>query len=162
MTHFWNKWGAMVPCTVIQIDRCQVTQVKTKEKDGVNAMQVGCGEERLKNLTKPLAGHFLKNNLPPKDDLAEFPVTPENFLPVGYCLGPRHFSIGQFVDVISLSKGKGYQGVMKRWNFSGQGAAHGNSVSHRHPGSIGNREYPGKVFKGKKMAGRLGHESATI
>ena len=104
----------------------------------------------------------MKYNLPPKDFLAEFPVTPENFLPIGYCLGPRHFRIGQFVDVISTSKGKGYQGTMKRWNFSGQGAAHGNSVSHRHPGSIGNNEFPGKVFKGKKMAGQLGNESATV
>lgn len=94
MTHFWNKWGQIVPCTVIQIDRCQVTQVKTKEKDGVDAIQVGVGEQRLKNLNKPQAGHFLKYNLPPKYHLAEFPVTPENFLPVGYCLGPRHFRIG--------------------------------------------------------------------
>ena len=162
MTHFWNKWGQLVPCTVIQVDRCQVTQVKTLEKDGCNAIQVGCGEERLRNLKKPQAGHFLKHNLPPKKHLTEFLVTPENFLPVGYCLGPRHFSIGQFVDVKSISKGKGYQGTMKRWNFSGQGAAHGNSVSHRHPGSIGMNEFPGKVFKGKKMAGQLGNESATI
>jgi large subunit ribosomal protein L3 len=94
MTHFWNRWGQIVPCTVIQIDRCQVTQVKTKEKDGVDSIQIGCGEQRLKNLNKPQAGHFLKYNLPPKRHLAEFPVTPENFLPVGYCLGPRHFSIG--------------------------------------------------------------------
>jgi large subunit ribosomal protein L3 len=115
----------------------------------------------MKNLTKPLAGHFLKNNLPPKDDLCEFPVSPENHLPVGYYLGPRHFSIGQFVDVKSLSKGKGFQGVMKRWNFDGQSASHGNSLSHRAPGSIGNREYPGKVFRGKKMAGRLGYVQTT-
>ncbi|CDW71541.1 ribosomal protein l3 containing protein [Stylonychia lemnae] len=162
MTHFWNKWGALVPCTVIQIDRCQVTQVKTLEKDGVNAIQVGCGEERMKNLKKPQAGHYLKHNLPPKGDLAEFPVTDENFLPPGYMLGPRHFKIGQLVDVKSVSIGKGFQGVMKRWNFSGQNASHGNSVSHRHAGSIGNREYPGKVFKGKKMAGHLGNINCTI
>ena len=116
----------------------------------------------MKNLKKPQAGHFLKFNLPPKRHLTEFPVTPENFLPVGYCLSPRHFQIGQFVDVQAISKGKGYQGTMKRWNFDGQGASHGNSVSHRHPGSIGNNEFPGKVFKGKKMAGQLGSESATI
>jgi large subunit ribosomal protein L3 len=94
--------------------------------------------------------------------LAEFRVTAENFLPIGYMLGPRHFAIGQFVDVISTSKGKGYQGVMKRWNFSGQGASHGNSKAHRAPGSIGQCEYPGKVWKGKKMAGHLGNVSATI
>ena len=162
MTHFWNKWGQLVPCTVIQIDRCQVTQVKTKEKDGRDAIQVGCGEQRLKNLAKPQAGHFLKYNLPPKRELVEFPVTPENFLPVGYALSPRHFSIGQFIDVQAVSKGKGYQGTMKRWNFSGQNASHGNSLSHRHPGSIGNNEFPGKVFKGKKMAGQLGNVNSTV
>lgn len=162
MTHFWNKWGQIVPCTVLQIDRCQITQVKTIEHDGVNSMQIGIGEQRLKNLSKPQAGHFLKNNLPPKKHMSEFKVTPENFLPVGYCLGPRHFQIGQFVDVKSISKGKGYQGPMKRWNFSGQNATHGNSLSHRRPGSIGNNEFPGKVFKGKKMAGQLGNESATV
>ena len=116
----------------------------------------------MKNLKKPQAGHFLKYNLPPKQDLAEFPITEESFLPVGYMLSPRHFQIGQYVDVKAISIGKGFQGVMKRWNFSGQGASHGNSVSHRHPGSIGNREYPGKVFKGKKMAGQLGNQYATI
>jgi large subunit ribosomal protein L3 len=136
--------------------------VKTKEKDGVDAIQIGIGEDRLKTLAKPQAGHYLKNNLPPKRHLAEFPVTPENFLPVGFCLGPRHFRIGQLVDVQSLSKGKGYQGPMKRWNFSGQNASHGNSLSHRRPGSIGNNEFPGKVFKGKKMAGQLGNENATV
>jgi len=101
-------------------------------------------------------GHYLKYNLPPKEHLAEFKVTPENFLPIGYCLGPRHFKIGQFVDVQSTSIGKGFQGTMKRWNFKGGNATHGNSKAHRLPGSIGNREFPGKVFKGKKMAGRMG------
>ena len=94
MTHFWNKWGQIVPCTVIQVDRCQVTQVKTLERDGINSIQIGIGEERMKNLKKPQAGHFLKHNLPPKKHLTEFVVTPENFLPVGYCLSPRHFQIG--------------------------------------------------------------------
>lgn len=107
-------------------------------------------------------GHYLKYGLPIKRDLAEFPVTPENFLPIGYQLGPCHFHLGQFVDVISTSKGKGYEGVMKRWNFSGQGASHGNSKAHRLPGSIGMCEFPGKVFKGKKMAGQLGNKSATV
>jgi len=88
-------------------------------------------------------------------------VTPENFLPVGYCLGPRHFNIGQFVDVQAVSKGKGFEGTVRRWNFSAQNNSHGNSKAHRLPGSIGNAEFPGKVFKGKKMAGRLGNESAT-
>ena len=107
-------------------------------------------------------GHFLKHYLPPKEHLAEFKVTPENFLPIGYCIGPRHFKIGQFVDVQAVSIGKGFQGTVKRWNFKMQFATHGNSVSHRHLGSIGNREFPGKVFKGKKMSGRMGFENATI
>ena len=89
-------------------------------------------------------------------------VTPECFLPVGYMLGPKHFGIGQYVDVQSTSKGKGFQGVMKRWNFSGQGASHGTSKAHRLPGSIGQAEYPGKVWKGKKMAGQMGNKSATV
>lgn len=89
-------------------------------------------------------------------------MTPENFLPIGFMLGPRHFRLGQFVDVQATSKGKGTQGVMKRWNFSGQEASHGNSKAHRLPGSIGQCEYPGKVWKGKKMAGRLGNVSATM
>ena len=100
--------------------------------------------------------------MPPKADLAEFVVSPENFLPIGYVIGPRHFKIGQFVDVKSVSIGKGYAGTVKRWNFSMQFASHGNSVSHRHPGSIGMKEFPGKVWKGKKMAGRLGGENATM
>lgn len=113
-------------------------------------------------MKKPQAGHFLKHNLPPKRNLTEFKVTPENFLPVGYQLSPRHFRIGQFVDVQAISKGKGFQGTMKRWNFDGQFASHGNSVSHRHPGSIGMNEFPGKVFKGKKMAGHMGNVSSTM
>lgn len=103
----------------------------------------------------------MKYNLPPKHDLAEFRITPENFLPIGYCLGPRHFKIGQFVDVKATSIGKGMQGTMKRWNFGGGNATHGNSKAHRSGGSIGHAEYPGKVFKGKKMAGRMGNRSAT-
>lgn len=98
-THFWDKWGKLQPCTVIQIDRCQVTQVKLKEKDGVDAIQVGIGEMLPHKMKKPQIGHLLKNNLPPKRHLAEFPVAKECLLPVGYCLGPRHFKIGQLVDV---------------------------------------------------------------
>ena len=161
MTHFWDNWGAIVPCSVIQLDRCQVTQVKTLENDGVNSMQLGIGEKAAHKLNKAQVGHFLKFNMPPKEHLAEFVVTPENFLPIGYCLGPRHFKIGQFVDLQATSIGKGTQGTIKRWNFAQQNMTHGNSKAHRKPGSIGHAEYPGKVFKGKKMAGRLGFTSAT-
>lgn len=94
MTHFWDRWGVHRPCSVLQIDRCQVVQVKRKETDGVDAVQVGCGERRLKNVKRPQAGHFLKYGLPPKQHLAEFPVTPESFLPIGFMLGPRHFRLG--------------------------------------------------------------------
>mmetsp|Transcript_33175 Transcript_33175/g.50837 ORF Transcript_33175/g.50837 Transcript_33175/m.50837 type:complete len:219 (-) Transcript_33175:21-677(-) len=132
------------------------------EKDGVNSIQVGCGEANLKKLRKPQVGHFLKNGIPPKKHLAEFPVSPESFLPVGFFMTPLHFQIGQFVDVQAVSKGKGFQGTMKRWNFSGQEASHGNSKAHRLPGSIGMCEYPGKVFKGKKMAGQMGFQNASV
>ena len=118
MTHFWDKWGKLTPCTVIQVDRCQITQVKTKEADGVDAIQVGIGEKMPHRIKKPQIGHLLKHNLPAKETLGEFAVTPENFLPVGYLLGPRHFKIGQYVDTISISKGKGMQGTIKRWGFS--------------------------------------------
>jgi len=99
MTHFWDRWGAQTPCTVVQVDRCQVLQVKQAEKDGHDAIQVGCGEQRLRKVKRPQLGHFLKHGLPPKQHLAEFRVTPENLLPIGYLLGPRHFKLGQFVDV---------------------------------------------------------------
>lgn len=108
-------------------------------------------------MAKPQIGHLMKHNLPAKAELAEFQVTPENLLPIGYCLGPRHFKIGQFVDVKATSKGKGYQGVIKRWNFAMQNASHGISKTHRAAGSIGMCENPGKIFKGKKMAGHLGN-----
>lgn len=136
--------------------------MKTVEKDGVNSIQLGIGEAKVQKMKKPQIGHYLKHYLPPKDALAEFKVTPENFLPVGYCIGPRHFKIGQLVDVQSVSIGKGFQGTIKKWNFAQQFASHGNSVSHRHPGSIGMKEFPGKVWKGKKMAGRLGGYNATV
>ena len=113
-------------------------------------------------MKKPQIGHLLKHNLPPKKHFAEFKITAENFLPIGYCLGPRHFKIGQFVDVKSVSIGKGTAGTMKRWNFGGGNATHGNSKAHRKPGSIGHCEFPGKVFKGKKMAGRLGFQNSTV
>ena len=118
MTHFWDKWGAMVPCTVIQLDRCQVIQVKTAEADGMNTIQLGLGSKRAHKLNKAQVGHYLKYNLPPKAHLHEFAVTPENFLPIGYCIGPRHFKIGQYVDCKATSIGKGTAGTIKRWNFS--------------------------------------------
>jgi len=162
MTQIWDKWGVMHPCSVVHLDRVQVTQVFTFEKNGFNSIQLGLGEQRLKSLKKSMAGQFLKHGLPPKEHIASFPITPENFLPLGYMLGPRHFTIGQLVDVSATSIGKGTQGVMKRWNMSGGNATHGNSKAHRSVGSIGQCEYPGKVWKGRKMAGQMGNKSATV
>ena len=116
----------------------------------------------MRKLKKSMAGHFMRANVPPKKDIAEFKVSPEGFLPVGYMLGPRHFRVGQFVDVKSRSKGKGTAGTIKRWNFSSQENTHGNSKAHRLPGAIGQCEFPGRVFKGKKMAGKLGYQSTTM
>jgi large subunit ribosomal protein L3 len=112
-------------------------------------------------IKKPQIGHLLKHNLPAKEVLGEFAVTPENFLPIGYMLGPRHVKIGQYVDTTSMSKGKGMQGTIKRWGFSMQNASHGVSRTHRAPGSIGMCEHPGKIFKGRKMSGHMGNQSAT-
>ena len=162
MTGTWDKFGTWFPLTVLKIDRCQVTYVKTDEKDNYFAIQLGAGEKDPQNTNHPMLGHFIKHKVPPKRDLKEFKVTPDCLLPIGYILGPRHFIPGQYVDVVGTSKGKGWQGVMKRWNFAGGVASHGNSKKHRSAGSIGNREKPGRVFKGKRMAGQLGDSKKTV
>ena len=146
MTSIFDKWGIAIPCTVIQIDRCQVIQVKENNGKSENTIQVGAGEANLKLLKKSLQGHFLKAGVPAKKHLAEFKVTSENILPVGYMIGPSHFKIGNFVDVKGTSKGKGFQGVIKRWNFSWQPHTHGNTKHHRAPGALQGRERPGKVI----------------
>lgn len=133
MTGVWDKFGIYYPLTVIKIDRCQVVQVKTKDKEGYYSLQLGIGEKRIKKVTKSLTGHFIRANVPPKKDMREFRVSPENLLPLGYMLGPKHFIAGQMVDVRSKSRGKGTQGVMQRWNFSGGFASHGCSLKHRAP-----------------------------
>jgi hypothetical protein len=129
MTGVWDRWGTWLPLTVIKIDRCQVTQVKTEQTDKYTAIQLGIGEDRTP--TRPMLGHFLKFNLAPKKHLKEFKITKDNILPIGYMLTVRHFIPGQLVDIIGLSKPKGFSGVMKRWNFSGGFATHGNSKKHR-------------------------------
>lgn len=162
MMTIWDKWGVAIPCTVIQIDRCQVTQIKMNvNKHGDHTIQVGAGQANLDKVNKPQIGHCMKIGVPIKRHFAEFKVTRDNFLPTGYMIGPSYFKIGNFVDVIGTSKGKGFQGVIKRWNFRHQYFTHGNSLSHRAPGALQGCERPGRVFKGKKMAGQLGNESSV-
>lgn len=161
MTRVFNEDGQHVPVTVLQLDGCQVTAVRNKEKDGYTALQLGIGKAKVKNVSKAMRGHFAKANLEPKKRLAEFRVSEDALLEVGAELKADHFKAGQFVDVISTSIGKGFAGPMKRWNFGGLRATHGVSIRHRSHGSTGHRQDPGRVFKGKKMAGHLGDKRIT-
>src|SRR5262249_13159509 len=140
---------------------CQVVAQRTEEKNGYTAVQLGVGLSKVKNTSKALRGHFAKAEVEPKAKVAEFRVTPENMLDVGAEITVDHLVAGQKVDVTGTSTGKGFQGVIKRHNFGGGRATHGNSVSHRTHGSTGQRQDPGKVFKGKKMAGHMGVERVT-
>ncbi|MGQ9369680.1 50S ribosomal protein L3 [Azospirillum sp. ST 5-10] len=162
MTRVFTDEGEHVPVTVLKVDGCQVVAVRTEETDGYTAVQLGAGTIKVKNVTKPLRGHFAKAKVEPKRKLAEFRVDADALIEVGAELSAAHFVPGQFVDVTGTSIGKGYAGAMKRWNFGGLRATHGVSVSHRSHGSTGNRQDPGKVFKNKKMAGHLGDERVTV
>ena len=162
MSRVFEMDGTHVPVTVLHVDGLEVVDVRTKEKDGYTAVQLGCGSIKAKNLSKPLKGHFAKANVEPKKKLAEFRVSDDCLLSVGDKLSVEHFVPGQFVDVCGTSIGKGFAGVMKRHNFAGLEASHGVSISHRSHGSTGQRQDPGKVFKGKKMAGHLGDERVTV
>lgn len=162
MTRVFTDEGEHVPVTVLKVDGCQVVAVRTEDKDGYSAVQLGAGAIKVKNVTKAERGHFAKANVEPKRKVAEFRVAPDAVIEVGAELSAAHFVPGQFVDVTGTSIGKGFAGGMKRWNFGGLRASHGVSVSHRSHGSTGNRQDPGKVFKNKKMAGHLGHEQVTV
>ncbi|WP_448189891.1 50S ribosomal protein L3 [Azospirillum sp. sgz301742] len=162
MTRIFTDAGEHVPVTVLKVDNCQVVAVRTEDKDGYTAVQLGAGAIKVKNVTQPMRGHFAKARVEPKRKLVEFRVTPDALIDVGAELSAAHFVPGQFVDVQGTSIGKGFAGAMKRWNFGGLRATHGVSVSHRSHGSTGNRQDPGKVFKNKKMAGHLGDEAVTI
>jgi len=161
MTRVFDTEGAHVPVTVLEVEQCQVVAVRTEETDGYTALQLGVGTAKVKNVTKPMRGHFAKAKVEPKRKLVEFRVSPDAVVPVGAELSVEHFLPGQLVDVVGTSIGKGFAGGMKRWNFGGLRASHGVSISHRSLGSTGNRQDPGKTFKNKKMAGHLGDERVT-
>ncbi|KAI0078198.1 mitochondrial 50S ribosomal protein L3 [Panus rudis PR-1116 ss-1] len=164
MTAMWDDHGARVPVTVLQVENCQVTaNIKTVRPDQTeyHAVQVAASDRPAKTTTAQMLGHFRKAGVAPKRIVKEFPVTPDAHVPVGTTLSAIHFVPGQFVDVISKSIGKGFQGTMKRWNFKGLRASHGVSVSHRSAGAIGAHQDPGRVWPGKKMAGRMGGERTT-
>jgi large subunit ribosomal protein L3 len=161
MTRIFRDDGTHVPVTVLHLDNLQVVAARTAERDGYAAVQLGWGKAKVKNVTKPNRGHFAKAKVEPKVKVAEFRVAEDALLEPGAVLSAAHFVVGQRVDVAGTTKGKGFAGSMKRWNFSGLEASHGVSISHRSHGSTGNRQDPGKVFKNKKMAGHLGQERVT-
>jgi large subunit ribosomal protein L3 len=156
--------GVDVPVTLLKLDNCQVVAVKTKEennKHGYFAVQLGVGVAKVKNVSKPLRGHFAKAKVEPKKKVGEFRVSPDAILAVGSEITADHYVVGQFIDVVGTSKGKGFAGGMKRHNFRGMEATHGVSVSHRAHGSVGQCQDPGRIFKGKRMAGHMGDVRVT-
>jgi large subunit ribosomal protein L3 len=162
MTRVFNDAGQHVPVTVLQLDNCQVVAQRTNEKDGYTALQLGAGGRKVKNVSKAMRGHFAKAQVEPKMKVAEFRVSEEALVEVGAELTADHFISGQKVDVVGTSKGKGFAGAMKRHNFGGLRASHGVSISHRSHGSTGQCQDPGRVFKGKKMAGHMGDARTTV
>ena len=161
MTRIFNEEGESVPVTVIEAEPNRVTQVKSLDSDGYAAIQVTTGERRRSRVTKAMAGHFAKANAGSGRGLWEFRVDEVGEVELGGELSVEQFEAGQIVDVQGTSKGKGYAGTIKRWNFRGQDNTHGNSISHRAPGSIGQCQTPGRVFKGKKMSGHMGAARVT-
>jgi large subunit ribosomal protein L3 len=161
MTRIFRDDGLHIPVTVLHLDGLQVVAQRTAERDGYDGLQLGWGRAKVKNVSKPNRGHFAKAKVEPKAKLVEFRVAPDALVEPGVVLSAAHFVVGQRVDVVGTTQGKGFAGSMKRWNFSGLEASHGVSISHRSHGSTGNRQDPGKVFKNKKMAGHLGVERVT-
>ncbi len=162
MTRVFTDDGVHVPVTVLKIDSCQVIAVRRSESDGYTAVQIGAGKAKVKNVSKPMRGHFAKARVEPKRKVCEFRVGDDDLLEIGDELTADHFVAGQFVDVTGTSIGKGFAGAMKRHGFSGLRASHGVSVSHRAHGSTGQNQDPGRVFKGKKMAGHMGDRRVTV
>jgi len=161
MTRLFNDDGSTVPVTVLHLDEVRVVSNRTAEKDGYDAVQVGIGKAKPKNVSKPQKGHFAKAGVEAPRKVVEFRVPSEALVAPGAALTAEHFVKGQKVDVTGVTVGKGFAGGMKRWNFAGLEASHGVSISHRSLGSTGNRQDPGKTFKNKKMAGHLGVERVT-
>ena len=161
MTRMFKDDGTHVPVTVLHLDEVQVVDVRTEERDGYTAVQLGWGRAKVKNVSQPNKGHYARLKVEPKAKVVEFRVAPDAVLETGQVVTAEHFVVGQKVDVCGVSKGKGFAGGMKRWNFRGLEASHGVSVSHRSHGSTGNRQDPGKTFKNKKMAGHLGQDRVT-
>ena len=161
MTRIFQEDGKQVPVTVLQLDKLQVVAQRTVDSHGYSAVQLGCGAIKPKNVSKPMRGHFAIAKVEPKRKVAEFRVAPENMIDVGEEITADHYFAGQFVDVCGTSIGKGFAGGMKRHNFRGLEATHGVSIAHRSHGSTGQCQDPGKVFKGKKMAGHMGAVRVT-
>jgi large subunit ribosomal protein L3 len=164
MTRVFTEAGVSVPVTVIEVDPNRITQIKSVDTDGYQAVQVTTGERRASRVTRAQAGHFAKASVAAGRGVWEFRVKGDEAaaLAVGGAISVDTFAVGQVVDVTGTSKGKGFQGGVKRWNFRTQDATHGNSVSHRVHGSTGQNQSPGKVFKGKKMAGHMGDVRVTV
>ncbi len=161
MTRLFMEDGKQVPVTVLQMENLQVVAQRTGDKDGYSAVQLGCGSAKANRTSGAMRGHFAAAKVEPKRKIAEFRVSPENLIDVGEEITANHYFEGQFVDVAGTSIGKGFQGGMKRHNFGGLRATHGVSISHRSHGSTGQCQEPGKVFKGKKMAGHMGAARVT-
>ena len=161
MTRVFTAAGEHIPVTVLKLDNVQVIAHRTADKNGYTALQLGAGARKPSRVSKSERENFARVSIEPKRRLAEFRVSPDNLIDVGAQITADHFVKGQLVDVTGTNQGKGFQGAMKRWNFAGLRATHGVSVSHRSHGSTGQRQDPGKVFKGKKMAGHMGDERIT-
>ena len=162
MTSVFDQWGQEDAVTLLEVKDCQVIAKKTKEKDGYNAVQMGVDNAKPSRVSKPERGHFAKSKVEPKKQVVEFRVQEDAILEPGTTMSVKHFVEGQYVDVQGISKGKGFAGAMKRHNFGGLEATHGVSISHRSHGSTGHCQDPGKVFKGKKMAGHMGQNTKKV
>lgn len=161
MTRIFAEGGAHIPVTVLALDEVQVVAQRNDERDGYTALQVGYGKAKVKRVSKAMRGHFAKAKVEPKKKLVEFRISADNMVDVGAELGANHFVAGQYIDVAGITNGKGFAGAMKRHGFGGLRATHGVSISHRSHGSTGQCQDPGKVFKGKKMAGQMGNVRRT-